>query len=308
MRHALLPLVAAGLLLASLPAAAAVGVRTSTYVGDTGYDFVYDVAVDREGNALAVGIESFPDWRGQNVFIKKYAPDGRLLWDTIFGRPGERYYPAAIAVDDAGNGYVVGFTSSVVPFTDRAWQPHNRGETDAFVIQVMANGGWGYASMLGGSGYDAALDVDVDAQGAVYVVGNAGSCNFPTAGVVPQRAATNCGTNGWTDEAFVTKFNPGFSSVAYSTFLGGTEGDTATTIAVSRSSGSALVGGYTRSADFDVTSSGGLQRTHGGGVDGFVVKLEASGARLLFGTYLGRGTTAATAAASAPTAPAPTRS
>ena len=282
------PLVCSALLLlASLPIAAAVETRYATYVGDDGYDQVYDVAVDGNGNALVVGIESFPDWRGQNLFIRKYSPDGALQWRAIFGNTGAPVYPTAIAADGAGNAYVVGFSSAKVPFTDQAWQRDVRGDNDAFVIQVMANGGWGFASMLGGTNTDLATEVDVDANGNVYVAGETYSCDFPTTLGAYQTTGTGCATGSMNGEAFVTKFRPGFSSVAYSTLLGGSGLDGATGLAVSRSSGTALLAGSTNSPDFDVTS-GGYQRTFGGLWDGYVVKLAADGRSLLFGTYLGK--------------------
>ena len=71
--------------------------------------------------------------------------------------------------------------------------------------------------------------------------------------------------------------------LVYSTYLGGSGGDQATSIAAD-SSGTACVVGTTTSADFP--TAGALQISNGGREDVFVTKLTRSGTRV-FSTYLG---------------------
>ena len=143
------------------------------------------------------------------------------------------------------------------------------------------------ATYLGGFATDQAFAVAVDAAGAVYVTGNTRSLNFPTtagsfAPVPP----------GGTD-AFVVKLSHDLSTTVYSTFLGGTTGDDAGRDIAVDAAGNAYVTGFTNSTDFP-TTPGAFQTAPGGGVcsgvacnDAFVVKLDPTGATLLYATYLG---------------------
>jgi hypothetical protein len=75
-------------------------------------------------------------------------------------------------------------------------------------------------------------------------------------------------------DAFVTKFNPAGSALVYSTYLGGSGGDSANGIAVDNS-GDAYVTGNTQSTNFP-TTPGAFQTTCGGDCvypDAFLTKL-----------------------------------
>src|SRR5262249_50685188 len=86
-------------------------------------------------------------------------------------------------------------------------------------------------------------------------------------------------------DVFVAKLDASGSSLLYGTFLGGYSGQTARAIAVD-ASGAALVTGLTWSPDFP-TTPGAYDTTFNGVGDAFVAKLDASGSRLLYGTFLG---------------------
>ena len=81
-------------------------------------------------------------------------------------------------------------------------------------------------------------------------------------------------------EAYILKVNPANLQVIYATYLGGAADDRALAIAVD-ASGSAYVAGQTGSADFPA-----LPGFHGGSTDGFIARLNATGA-LQFATFLG---------------------
>src|SRR5262249_28913885 len=85
-------------------------------------------------------------------------------------------------------------------------------------------------------------------------------------------------------DAFVAKLNRTGSALVYSTYLGGTGGDSGTGIAID-TSGDAYVTGATASADFPTKNP--LQPTLGNGEDAFVTKLNRTGSQLEFSTYLG---------------------
>lgn len=134
-----------------------------------------------------------------------------------------------------------------------------------------------YSTYLGGGGYDTGAATAVDSAGNAYVTGHTASGNFPAQGGL-QTAP------GGDYDAFVTKIDP-MGVLIYSTFLGGNGYEHGRDIAVDNS-GNAYVSGTTESYNFPTRNA--FQPAYGGGFyDGFVAKLNASGAALVYSTYLG---------------------
>jgi len=228
---------------------------------------------------------------------KGYDPDHALIID-----PGVQYSTflggssaeggAGIAVDTAGNVYIVGTTQSLdFPATPGAFRTRlnsTTGVSDVFVSKLNASGSaLIYATYIGGSGFDFGRAIAIDGAGNAYVTGQTGSSNFPTTGGAFQRAIKFIPTPRPADplDAFVTKLNPTGSALVYSTYLGGVDVDDALGIAVD-AAGSAYVAGQTTSHDFP-TTPGAFSRTSGGSNDAFVTKLNATGSALVYSTYLG---------------------
>jgi hypothetical protein len=135
-----------------------------------------------------------------------------------------------------------------------------------------------YASYLGGNGADYGYDIAVDAQGNFYVTGATSSTNFPLVNPV-QATPSEFG------DLFVTKFNAGGSSLAYSTYLGGNDSDVGFGIEVD-GAGNAYVTGESWSRDFPVVNpierfDPGIQQ------DVIAFKLNPAGNSLVYSTYLG---------------------
>ncbi|HLX44891.1 MAG TPA: SBBP repeat-containing protein [Bryobacteraceae bacterium] len=182
-----------------------------------------------------------------------------------------------VAVDSSGNLYVTGWTEAINFPIAGAFQAANDGDVDAFIVKLNpAGSAIVYATYLGGLGDDRAAAIAVDAAGNAYITGSTGSSNFPL--VAPAQA-----TFGGGRDAFAAKLNAAGNALVYSTYLGGTNTDLGTAIAID-GSGNAYVAGDTLSANFPV--AGGAQNTFGGQTDSFVVKLNSSGARV-FSTFLG---------------------
>ncbi|MBL8290343.1 MAG: SBBP repeat-containing protein [Bryobacterales bacterium] len=188
-------------------------------------------------------------------------------------------YGRAVAVDAAGNIYLVGSTESAgFPVTAEAAQAKPGGLIDAFVIKMDPVGTCLYASFLGGEGRDEAFAVAVDSSGNAYVAGTTTSRKFPLSAEAMQTTLTGSAN------AFVTKFDAA-GVVVYSTLLGGEGSDSAAAVAVNER-GEAFVAGSTTSAKFPVTE-GVLQKERRSAATAFVSKLDASGGTLLYSTYLG---------------------
>ena len=136
-----------------------------------------------------------------------------------------------------------------------------------------------YSTYLGGSDYDLGQAIAADSSGNAYITGSAVSIDFPA-----QNPAQATFGGGGAD-VFVAKLNSSGSALLYSTYLGGSGFESGQGIAVD-GSGNAYVTGYTLSTDFPTHNPLQAANGGGGGYDGFVVKLDATGA-LAYSTYLG---------------------
>jgi len=212
--------------------------------------------------------------------------DPVLKYSTYLGGSDEDY-GMKIAVDSSGNAYVAGYTGSPEFPIQSAYQSANAGSYDAFVTKLNTTGSaLVYSTYLGGSGWDDAYGIAVDASGSAYVTGYTDSTDFPFTSGAFQTSLLGLAA------AYVTKLDPSGSALVYSTYLGGTYVDWGTAIAVD-SSGQAYVMGSAFSDDFPVQNaydetcgSDGLCDS-GNYFDGFLAKLDAAGATLMYSTYLG---------------------
>ena len=144
-----------------------------------------------------------------------------------------------------------------------------------------------FSTFMGGSANDGANGVTTDSDGNIYVCGFSQSTNFPvTAG-----AFQTISPGGANSSAFISKLTPDGTQLIYSTYLGGTLGTQAYSIAVD-STGAAFVSGRTSSKDFP-TTAGSFQPSYltstGFPGDSFVVKLSPNGSSLVYSTYFGAG-------------------
>lgn len=188
-----------------------------------------------------------------------------------------------IAVDASGEAYVVGRTLSVNFPTLGATQPSSNGNKEAFIAKLNATGtGLVFATYLGGTGNDEALNVAVDAAGNAYVTGDTQSTDFP----ILSAFQTNFG--GGQQNAFIAKLSAS-GQLVYSSYLGGSTFDEGLAVAVD-SAGDAFITGDTQSTDFPTANA--FQPAYGGGVsptagDAFVTEVNPAGNGLVYSTFLG---------------------
>jgi hypothetical protein len=261
----------------------------STYLGGSSEDWGLGIAVDSSGNAYVTGYTFSTDFPTQNplqafnhgladAFVAKLnAAGSALVYSTYLG--GRNFDQShRIAVDASGNAYVTGSTDSTDFPTQNPLQPSNHGNGDAFVTKLNAAGSaFVYSTYLGGSDQDYGYGIAVDASGNAYMTGSTNSTDFPTRN--PYQASKHLGV-----VAFITKLNAPGSALVYSTYLGGSSGDSGKGIAVD-ASGNAYVTGSTNSTDFPTRNP--LQTSNHGLGDAFVTKLNATGSALVYSTYLG---------------------
>ncbi|MBI4853000.1 MAG: SBBP repeat-containing protein [Acidobacteria bacterium] len=284
----------------------------STYLGGgaDNNDAARSIAIDSQGNAYITGVtssESFPVTSGAiqtalrgttDSFIAKLNPTGTsLVYATYLGGTNLDNV-TSISVDSTGNAYIVGGTQSIdFPVTSGVFQPRYGGSgQDAFAAKIDSSGtNLLYATYLGGTGNEGALDVAVDLEGNAYIVGSTSSMDFPTTEGSFQRTFVGGSVDG-----FVTKLNSRGSALVYSTFLGGTNtetligADSVNSIALD-SKGNAYLVGDTSSMNFP-TTEGSFKATFPGNLtnnaanSAFVTKLNAMGTGLEYSTFLGGDT------------------
>jgi hypothetical protein len=246
------------------------------------------LATDAPGNCYLAIYTNVPGTQNETITIKKYNTSG--VTDptfTPFTLSGSGNYTLAdMAVDSQGNIYVVGTTAAVdYPLVNNAQAQYGGGTLDGFIFKLSADGTHLiYSTFLGGSDRDTINAIAVDSSGAAYVVGQTYSTNFPThAALIPTDPATQTQGNGSVGSGFVTKFDPN-GAIVYSTYLGGTDADSAQSITVD-GAGDAYIAGSS-GANFPQVNPLPADQAQGGA---YLGKLKADGSALLFSTFFGPG-------------------
>ena len=214
--------------------------------------------------------------------------DPTLVYSTFLGgRASDE--GEAIAVDQAGQVYVTGYTRSTdFPTSEGAHDRliHITYGGDIFVVKLNISGdALIYSTFLGGNRSEKAYAIAVDRGGQAYITGRTGSNDFPTTAAAYDTTHAH-GSGSYGSDIFITKLNEDGSDLIYSTFLGGSDrSEKARAIAVD-TSGQAYITGYTDSNDFP-TTAGAYDTTHNGSNDVFITKLNESGSDLVYSTFLG---------------------
>jgi len=264
----------------------------STYLGPVVGD---GIAVDSAGNAYLTGsanddypttpgaFQTMHGGGGSDAFVTKLNSTGTaLVYSTFLGGTGFDV-GTKIAIDSAGNVYVVGVTDGGFPVTPGAFQTSPGGTNDAFVARLDSTGTvLVYSTLLGGSREDIGGGLAINASGNAYVTGFSDSINFP---VTPGAFQTVKSVGGV--DAFVTELSASGNALVYSTYLGGDGIDSANGIALD-AAGNASIAGLTLSTDFPTTADA-IQSDLRGDGDAFVTRLNATGTALVFSSYFGGG-------------------
>lgn len=259
----------------------------STYLGGSGNDYVFGLGLDSSGDAILGGVTTSFDFPITNAFqtnfaggtydgfVTKISSDGATrLFSTYLGGDGNDEI-SRLALDNAGNIYLTGLTTSTNFPTSSALYSTNNGAEDAFVVKFDSTGtNLVYSTYLGGVFNDEGWSIAVDTNGSAYVVGLTSSTNFPTVNAYQS-------VLGGFNDVFVLKLNSTGTALDYSTYLGGGGTDNGGGIALD-GNGNAYVAGITGSIDFPVyPTTNGVQTSYGGGTgDAFVAKLFPRNAEL----------------------------
>ena len=284
------------------------GLEWSTFLGAGPNDHVLGCALTPTGDVVVVGHTesvSFPTTPGaydttfngfpNDGFISCLGVDGdTLLWSTFLGGSGDDIL-LRLVLDDSDRATVVGMTkSSDFPTTPNAFDTIYDGNWDAVIARLSADGSQLiYSTLLGSSGEEWAVTIDVDNSGEVVVGGYTGSSGFP---ITP--GAYDTTYNGGIRDAFVTRLNADATGLVYSTYLGGSNNEgwqceppyhymnVCDMGLMLDGSGDVILSGETWSSDFP-TTPGAYDTSFNGATDVFVTRLNADGSSLVYSTFLG---------------------
>ncbi|MBI2436863.1 MAG: SBBP repeat-containing protein, partial [Candidatus Magasanikbacteria bacterium] len=204
---------------------------------------------------------------------------------TFFGAAGTSI--RGIDLDSSQNIYVAGDTSNLsFPTTTGAYDITHTGSTDGFITKMSSNLETVLAStFLSGSG-DAEVrirDIALDASDNVFVVGDTGSVNFPTT-----TGAYDGSKNGGVESSdiFISKFSSNLASVSASTYLGGSDSETAKGFSIDND-GNIYIFGSTGD-NFPITA-GVYDETPNDLIDFFIAKMSGNLEQLLASTFFDIG-------------------
>ena len=269
----------------------------STFVGGSGDDWGYALALDGDNVVVAGGTRSsdFPtngaydasSNGGMDVFVLKLAANGSSLeYSTFVGGSGDDQ-GLALALDGVGNAVVTGSTkSSGFPTTNGAYDPDHNDNKDVFVLKLnlsaVGEASLLYSTFVGGSANDEGLALALDSVGNVVVTGQTYSDDFPTTDGAYETTLKGV------QDVFVLKLDlavAGEASLLYSTFVGGSGDDQGLALALDDDD-NAVVAGGTKSFNFP-TTDGAYDTIYNGSWDVFVLKLAANGSSLDYSTFVG---------------------
>ncbi len=248
------------------------GLVYSTFLGGDQDDIGKGIAVNSAGEAFVTGetkagTPDFPVTSGAfdethnggiDAFVSRLNSGATALTYSTFlgGTLTDR--GNGIVVDNTGNAYVTGTTgSSDYPTTAGAYDETANGLDDIFVTKLNSSGSaLTFSTYIGGSSLDSGNGIGIDSSLYVSVTGSAfdGVPGFPT---TPDAFD---GTHNGSTDVVLARLDPTGSILSYSTFIGGSLGETGFGIATLPTGDSHIVG-TAGSFNFP-TTAGSFDPTH----------------------------------------------
>jgi hypothetical protein len=236
------------------------------YIGGSGDDGIFDLALDSAGSAYVTGLTSSDE-------VDANPSDPSNLLDFL----SDIAFPVKVGPDLTFNGPFDPVTGAGL-------------DGDAFVAKVTPDGtGLVYAGYIGGIGKDQGLAIDVDQAGNAYVSGTTDSTEV----TFPATVGPDGTFNGGETDAFVAKVKADGTGLVYASYIGGagSEGRPLKMGLAVDGFGNAYVAGLTGSDETTFPNGAGIGAGpgqfagpgpdltyNGGGTDAFVVKIAGTAA------------------------------
>lgn len=274
--------------------------KTILYVAQIGSDGISSVGrmdVDANGALYLTGSTSSANFPlvnaavnsnrsgGFTPFVAKVAADGQtLVYSTYFGGTGLDQFGGIVA-DSNGTAYVTGGAiARDFPITDESAGPFVGPK--AYLAKFNGDGTLAFSHLFGGTGSTQGNGIALDSSGNIYISGATTAMDFPVKNAFQssfRKDALLASVLGLR-AAFAAKFASDGNTLVYSTLLGGT-GDDVATSASADGQGNLYLAGWTTSTDLPVMNA--VQKRLSGIQNGFVAELNPQGNGLVFSTYLG---------------------
>lgn len=235
--------------------------------------------------------------------ITKFNSTGTALVFSTYLGGNQDDQPHSLVVDDVGNLFVFGRTSSPnFPVSAGCYDATHNGGFDIYITKFSGTGQFLASTFIGGSGDDgvnidpnevviqdikynyaddARGEIITDDLGNCYIASCTKSSNFPTT------AGCFRPTYSGVQDGLVAKLNSNLTNLIWSSFIGGSSADAAYSIQLDDQYQVYIAGG-TMSNNFPTSASGVLHSTYRGGMaDGFVSKISSNCATLMSSSYIG---------------------
>jgi hypothetical protein len=218
-----------------------------------------------------------------DAFLVKFDASGVRKWGTYYGGLQDEYGNGC-AIDSAGNVYLVGASASntSIATTGTHQTANGGGDFDAYLVRFDSNGVREWGTYYGGDEYDSFIDIVVDSNGMLYIVGQTSSSTAIATLGTHQQAYLGA------YDAFLVKFNAN-GVRQWGTYFGGTASDAGESVGVD-SAGNVIIAGSTRSEDY-IATPGAHQVAYGGWspglrMDAFLARFDGNGL-IQWATYYG---------------------
>ena len=274
----------------------------ATYYGGTSNDRITKIKYDNDGNLIAVG-KTYSDpttkfmrlmslgYQDENKgdsegFISKFSSDAKyLLNSTFLGDTGLEEL-RDLVIDDDNNIYVIGYTDSDdIQTAGNPIQSSNQGMFAAIVAKLSPDlENLKYLTYFSGTdSFDVTEGnaIELDEEGNVYIAGFDWSYLYPSTSGVIMETDANATENG-----FIAKFKPGNSTLIYSTLFGTITGSETILDLELNSANEVIVVGTTNASAFP-TTTGAMQTTYGGSIDGFLSVINSTATSIDYSTFIG---------------------
>lgn len=268
----------------------------STYVGGSSQELPRGMAGDGSGasylycrssccSPITPGAFQGTPSTAQNAWIGKLAPGGTsLVWSTYLGGP-DAEDPADIAVDLDLTVVITGKTwSNAFPSTPSAYQPtHSIGpsNSDAFITRLAPNGdALVWSTFLGGAKGEGPTALALAPSGEVVIAIN------PSNGASIPATAGAFDSTWHNGDQLIARLAADGSNLSFATYF---RCSTVHDMAIDSHS-NVVLGGDVEVADGPLPTTPGVLKPSSPSpifADGFVAKLQANGAGLLWSTYCG---------------------
>lgn len=234
----------------------------STFIGGSGSDHGNAIALDSSNNIYVMGYtasSNFPTVNAYNstygggshdAFVCKISAVGSTLEFSTFIGGNESDYGEAIVLDSENNIYITGVTlSRDFPTVNAYNATFIGGGYDVFMSRFSTDGSTLiFSSYFGGSDTDYSFGISLDDVNNIYLTGCTYSRDFPTVN------AYDNDLNGQLSDIFVSKLSANYSTLLFSTYLGGYDEDLSRAIVLD-SANNVYVTGRTWSPDFPTVNA-----------------------------------------------------